>query len=141
MTKAEDYRKVVVAYRNGTPIRLEEIARVVDDVENNKVASLFNNERAIVLAIQRQPDANTVAVVDQVRRQVAGIQGAGSGGDPDGGSERPLGIDSRLRVRRSGDVDHRDHAGRADDLHVPAHGLATLIPALAVPISLAATCG
>src|SRR5258707_991693 len=67
MTKAEEYRKVVVAYRNGAPVYLDQVARVIDSVENDKIASWFNNERAIVLAIQRQPDANTVAVVDAVR--------------------------------------------------------------------------
>src|SRR5947209_8241035 len=59
MTKAEEYRKVIVAYRNGAPVYLDQIARVIDSVENDKIASWFNNERAIVLAIQRQPDANT----------------------------------------------------------------------------------
>src|SRR6476620_6833762 len=58
MTKAEEYRKVVVAYRNGAPVYLDQVARVIDSVENDKIASWFNNERAIVLAIQRQPDAN-----------------------------------------------------------------------------------
>src|SRR5262252_9423183 len=70
MTKAEEYRKVLVAYRNGAPVYLDQIARVIDSVENDKVASWFNNERAIVLAIQRQPDANTVAVVDLVRERL-----------------------------------------------------------------------
>src|ERR1700688_1954108 len=70
MNHAADYRDVVVAYRNGAPIKISEIARVVDSVENDKIASLFNNERAIVLAIQRQPDANTVQVVDQVREHL-----------------------------------------------------------------------
>src|SRR4249920_1724489 len=67
MTKASEYRKVVVAYRNGAPVHLDEIARVIDSVENDKIASWFNDNRAIVLAIQRQPDANTVEVVDMVR--------------------------------------------------------------------------
>src|SRR6185503_14490646 len=70
MTKAEEYRKVVVAYRNGAPVYLDQVARVIDSVENDKIASWFNNERAIVLAIQRQPDANTVAVVDSVREHL-----------------------------------------------------------------------
>src|SRR5205809_4722811 len=70
MTRAEEYRKVVVAYRNGAPVHLDEVARVVDSVENDKVASWFNDNRAIVLAIQRQPDANTVAVVDLVRARL-----------------------------------------------------------------------
>ena len=67
MTRAEEYRKVVVAYRNGVPVKLDEIARVIDSVENDKIASWFNDRRSIVLAIQRQPDANTVAVVDAVK--------------------------------------------------------------------------
>src|SRR5213078_4638892 len=70
MEKAAEYRKVVVAYRNGAPVYLGEIARVIDSVENDKVASWFNDNRAIVLAIQRQPDANTIAVVDAVRSQL-----------------------------------------------------------------------
>ena len=63
----------MVAYRNGMPVNLDEIARVIDSVENDKIASWFNDNRAIVLAIQRQPDANTVAVVDLVARQAAGL--------------------------------------------------------------------
>src|SRR5262249_49509503 len=54
MRTAADYRDVVVAYRNGSPIKLTEVANVIDSVENNKIASAFNGERAIVLAIQRQ---------------------------------------------------------------------------------------
>src|SRR3954470_4605214 len=50
--KAADYRKVVVAYRNGIPVNLDEVARVIDSVENDKTASWFNENRAIVLAIQ-----------------------------------------------------------------------------------------
>src|SRR6476620_2013483 len=67
---AADYRDVVVAYRNGAPIKLSEIARVIDSVENDKVGTWFNDSRAIVLAIQRQPDANTVEVVDMVRNKL-----------------------------------------------------------------------
>ncbi len=70
MSKAAEYRKVVVAYRNGAPVHLDEVARVIDSVENDKIASWFNDNRAIVLAIQRQPDANTVAVVDLVRSRL-----------------------------------------------------------------------
>jgi HAE1 family hydrophobic/amphiphilic exporter-1 len=63
-TTAEEYRKVVVAYRNVISGPFEQVARVIDSVENDKTASWFNENRAVVLAIQRQPDANTVAVVD-----------------------------------------------------------------------------
>src|SRR3974390_1161916 len=70
MRTAADYRDVVAAYRNGSPVKLTEIANVIDGVENDKIASSFNGERAIVLAIQRQPDANTVQVVDMVRERL-----------------------------------------------------------------------
>ena len=97
MTKADEYRKVVVAYRNGVPVKLDEIARVIDSVENDKIASWFNDERAIVLAIQRQPDANTVAVVDAVKRAAAVLPRAGAGVDQHGSAERPLDLDPRIR--------------------------------------------
>ena len=65
---AADFRPMVVAYRNGNPVRLQELGNVTDSVQNNKVASWYNNTRAIVLAVQRQPGANTVAVVDQIKK-------------------------------------------------------------------------
>ena len=64
---AAHYRPLVVAYRNGSPVRLEEIGRVFDSVENDKTASWFSGDRAIVLAIQRQPGTNTVEVVDAIK--------------------------------------------------------------------------
>ncbi|HXF38874.1 MAG TPA: efflux RND transporter permease subunit [Blastocatellia bacterium] len=67
LNDAPSYRPLIVAYRNGAPVRLDEIGDVVDSVENNKTASWFNNERAIVLAIQRQPGTNTVDVVDNIK--------------------------------------------------------------------------
>ena len=74
-----------------------EIADVIDSVENDKVASWFNDDRAIVLAIQRQPDANTVEVVDAVREQAAAVPRAGAAVDQDGGADRPLDLDPRVR--------------------------------------------
>ena len=65
---AAAYRPLIVAYRNGSPVRLDQIARVIDGVENDKVASWFNNTRAIVLAIQRQPGTNTIEVVDGIKK-------------------------------------------------------------------------
>jgi HAE1 family hydrophobic/amphiphilic exporter-1 len=64
---AEAYRPLIVAYRNGSPVHLEELGRVINSVENDKVASWYNNTRAIVLAIQRQPGTNTVEVVDSIK--------------------------------------------------------------------------
>ena len=68
LTTAEAYRPIIVAYRNGSPVRLEEIGSVIDSVENDKVASWFNNTRSIILSIQRQPGTNTVEVVDNIRK-------------------------------------------------------------------------
>jgi HAE1 family hydrophobic/amphiphilic exporter-1 len=67
LERAADYRPLIVAYRNGNPVRLQDVGRVLDSVQNDKVASWFNNTRAIVLAIQRQPGANTVAVVNSIQ--------------------------------------------------------------------------
>jgi len=64
---ASAYRPLVVAYRNGSPVRLHQLGRVMDSVENDKVAGWFNDQRSIVLAIQRQPGTNTVEVVDAVK--------------------------------------------------------------------------
>jgi len=64
---AAAYRPLIVTYRNGSPIRLHELGRVIDSVENDKNASWRNGTRAIVLAIQRQPGTNTVAVVNAIR--------------------------------------------------------------------------
>ncbi|MDH3242413.1 MAG: efflux RND transporter permease subunit [Alphaproteobacteria bacterium] len=64
---ASAYARQIVAYRNGAPVRLGELGRVVNGVENNKVASWFNNSRAVVLAVQRQPGTNTIEVVDGIK--------------------------------------------------------------------------
>ena len=64
---AAAYRPLVVAYRNGSPVRLAELGRVIDSVENDKIASWYNLTRAVVLAVQRQPGTNTVEVVDNIR--------------------------------------------------------------------------
>src|SRR5437763_14213329 len=65
---ADQYRPIIVAYQNGSPVRLGQLGRVIDSVQSDKVASWFNDTRAIVLAIQRQPGTNTVEVVDNVKK-------------------------------------------------------------------------
>ncbi len=67
LESAQEYRPIVVTYRNGSPVRLEELGRVVDSVQNNKVASWFRDKRAIMLAVQRQPGTNTVEVARAVK--------------------------------------------------------------------------
>ena len=70
LQNAAEFRQMVVAYRNGAPVHLDELGQVLDDVENNKTASWFNGDRAIVLAVQRQPGTNTVAVAQGVKTLV-----------------------------------------------------------------------
>jgi len=70
LNDAADFRPMVVAYRNGNPVRLQELGHVLDSVQNNKVASWYNNTRAIVLAVQRQPGANTVEVADNIQQML-----------------------------------------------------------------------
>jgi HAE1 family hydrophobic/amphiphilic exporter-1 len=68
LTSAAAYRPLVVAYRNGAPVRLEDLGRVLDSVQNDKSANWSSGEPAVVLAVQRQPGTNTVEVVDSVKK-------------------------------------------------------------------------
>jgi len=74
LNNAKAYRPLIVAYRNGSPVRLGELGRVVDSVENDKIASWYNNVRTIGLAIYRQPGTNTVEVVDSIRNLLPSIR-------------------------------------------------------------------
>jgi hydrophobic/amphiphilic exporter-1 (mainly G- bacteria), HAE1 family len=65
---AAAYRKLIVAYENGAPIYLNQLGRVIDGVEDPEVASWYDNTRAIILTIQRQPGTNTVQVVDTIQQ-------------------------------------------------------------------------
>ncbi|HPO14498.1 MAG TPA: efflux RND transporter permease subunit [Candidatus Hydrogenedentes bacterium] len=67
LNRAEDYEPLIVAWRDGAPVRLRDIGQVFDSVENDKAAAWFNNVRGIVLAVQRQPGTNTIQVVNSVR--------------------------------------------------------------------------
>jgi len=68
LNDAAAFRPMIVAYRNGSPVRLQQLGQVLDSVQNDKAAAWYNNTRAVVLAVQRQPGANTVEVVDNIRR-------------------------------------------------------------------------
>ncbi|MGX9428158.1 MULTISPECIES: efflux RND transporter permease subunit [Bradyrhizobium] len=139
MDKAADYRQIYVAWRNGSPVRLDEIAKVYDSVENDKVATWLNDERAIVLAIQKQPDANTVAVVDSVLAKLPALR-----------ASIPPSVTMQVMMDRS--VSIRQAVSDVEETLLIAIGLvilviflflrslwATFIPALAVPISLLGT--
>ncbi len=67
LTHASSYRPLIVAYRNGSPVRLEDLGKVFDSVQNDRVANWWNNTSSIVLAVERQPGTNTVEVVDAVK--------------------------------------------------------------------------
>ncbi len=68
LMNAESFKPLIVSWKNGSPVRLEEVATVLDSVERDKIFAWRNNVRSIVLAIQRQPGANTVAVVNDIRK-------------------------------------------------------------------------
>ena len=140
MRSAAEYRELIVAYRNGQPVRLKEIANVVDGVENDKTANLYNNERSIVLAVFKQPDANTVKIVDSIYERL-----------PTYRAQIPASVKMELLADRSVSI-----RASVEDVQVTLaiaislvvlviflflrSAAATAIPALAVPISLIATC-
>ncbi|HEV2223557.1 MAG TPA: efflux RND transporter permease subunit [Candidatus Acidoferrales bacterium] len=68
MTDAAMYRQMIVAYRNGSPVRLDELGKVYDSVQNTKLANWINTKPGIILAIQRQPGTNTIEIVNAIRK-------------------------------------------------------------------------
>ncbi|MEJ2722676.1 MAG: efflux RND transporter permease subunit, partial [bacterium] len=68
VTNADEYRPIIVAYRSGKPVRLDELGHVYNSVENDKAAAWYIKDRSVVLAVQRQPGTNTVAVAGAVRK-------------------------------------------------------------------------
>jgi HAE1 family hydrophobic/amphiphilic exporter-1 len=67
LTDASQYRPLIVTYRNGSPVRLEQLGKVIDSVENDKAASWYRETRSIFMPIYRQPGTNTVEIVDAIR--------------------------------------------------------------------------
>ncbi|QRG05581.1 efflux RND transporter permease subunit [Xanthobacter dioxanivorans] len=136
---ATQFRRTIVAWRNGAPVRLEEIATVSDGVENERVASWYNDTRGIVLAIVRQPDANTVSVVDEVRARL-----------PEFRAQVPGAVSINVMFDRS--VSIREAVADVQKTLFEAIVLvvlviflflrnvrATIIPSLALPLSIIAT--
>jgi HAE1 family hydrophobic/amphiphilic exporter-1 len=68
LTTTSEFGNIAVAYRNGAPVRLREVAHVIDSVQDTRVANWFNGDRSIVLGIQKQPGTNTVQVVDRINK-------------------------------------------------------------------------
>jgi len=75
ISSAPEFRQLAVTYQNGAPVRLQDVARVLDDVQDSRNASWYDGKRAVVLAIQRQPGTNTVQVADAVKAMVASLSG------------------------------------------------------------------
>ena len=136
---AADFRPMIVAYRNGNPIRLQQLGNVLDSVQNNKSMAWYNNTRAVVLSIQRQPGANTVEVVDNIKKLLPKFRGA----IPASVSLEVL-IDRSLTIRKSvSDVEHTLFLAVCLVVMVIFIFLrnlsATLIPSLALPMSIIGT--
>jgi HAE1 family hydrophobic/amphiphilic exporter-1 len=139
LTDATAFRPMIVAYRNGAPVRLEEVGRVIDGVQTDKVASWFNNDRAVVLAIQKQPGTNTIEVVDGVLRLMPVFR-----------QQLPASVSLNVVYDRS--VAIRESIHEVQFTLLLTIGLvvlviflflrnlsATLIPSLAVPLSIVGT--
>jgi hydrophobic/amphiphilic exporter-1 (mainly G- bacteria), HAE1 family len=141
LANAKDFSELIIAIRNGNPVRLGDVTRVIDSVANNLQASYFDGKRAEVLAIQRQPDANTVAVVERVKAMLPAFQ-----------EQLPADatlafFNDRSSSIRSAVSDVQHTLGLTIILVIMVIYVfvrrvwATLIPTLAVPISLIGTLG
>jgi hydrophobic/amphiphilic exporter-1 (mainly G- bacteria), HAE1 family len=141
LNNAAQFSDLIIATREGKPVRLRDVARVIDSVENNQTASWFEGGRSIVLAIQRQPDANTVEVVDRVKAML-----------PQFGDELPPSVSIDLLNDRSRSIREAVHDVELTLMLTIALVIlviflflrrlsATLIASAAVPISLVATIG
>ena len=75
------YGPIIIAYRNGAPVRISDVATVIDGAENTKLAAWVNADRAIVLNIQRQPGTNIISVVDTVQATSSANRSISAGGD------------------------------------------------------------
>jgi hydrophobe/amphiphile efflux-1 (HAE1) family protein len=139
ITKAAGYMPVVVTWQNGAPVLVSDVARAYDSVENDQTASWHNGTRGIILAVQRQPDANTVAVVDAVMGRLPQIR-----------ASLPAGVNLNVTNDRSQSIRHSIEdveftLGLSVVLVIMViyfflrSARATLIPAIALPISLIGT--
>jgi HAE1 family hydrophobic/amphiphilic exporter-1 len=90
---AAGFREIVVAYREGAPVRLEDVAQVTDGVENNRIAGWYGDTRGIVLGVQRQPGANTVQVVDDILALLPSLR-----------AQLPAGIELKVLIDRSATI-------------------------------------
>ncbi|MGA7986146.1 MAG: efflux RND transporter permease subunit [Burkholderiales bacterium] len=138
---AAAFRPLIVAYRSGSPVHLEQLGRVVDGVESDKVAAWFKDKRGIVLGIYRQPGTNTIQVVDAVKKLLPTFR-----------AEVPAGVTMEVLFDRS--VTIRQSVEEVEFTLLLALALvvmviflflrnlsATLIPSIALPMSIVGTFG
>jgi multidrug efflux pump len=136
---ARDYKPIVVGYKNGAAVRLSDVAQVTDSVQNIRAAGYLNGKRAVTMIIFRQPGANIIATVDRIRAELPSIQ-----------ASIPLGIDMTIVLDRTttirasvSDVERTLLISIALVIVVVfiflRNGRATLIPGVAVPVSLIGT--
>jgi multidrug efflux pump len=136
---AEDYGNVVVAYKNGAPVRLKDVATLISGAENSKLGGWMNSVPALILNVQRQPGANVVDVVDRIHAMLPALQ-----------ADMPAGVDVVLLTDRTTTI--RASVTDVEFELVLAVGLvvlviwlflrnipATIIPSLSVPLSLVGT--
>src|SRR5438876_6515154 len=76
LLSSDGYKPLIIAYRNSAPVRVRDVANVIDGVENDKQAAWANKNPAVILNIQRQPGANIIAVVDRVKKLLPQLQAA-----------------------------------------------------------------
>ncbi|AYY81016.1 MdtB/MuxB family multidrug efflux RND transporter permease subunit [Proteus vulgaris] len=139
MKSLEDYRQLIVAYKNDAPIRLSDIATIEQAPENNQLGAWANNEQAIIINVQRQPGVNVIDTTDNIRNLL-----------PDLVSNLPKSVNVEILTDRTTTIrasvkDVQFELGLAIALVVMViylflrNGVATLIPSIAVPLSLVGT--
>src|SRR5262249_40452169 len=140
LTRAVAYRPLIVTYRNGSPVRLGDLGQIVDSVENNKVANWMNGtRRGILLAVQRQPGVNTIAVVDAILKLLPTFR-----------SQLPASVNLDVLYDRSVSIRNSVHDVQFTLLLIVVFVVmviffflrnirATIIPSLALPASLLGT--
>ena len=138
---ASDYQSLVIAYRNNAPVRLEDIANVTDSVEDIRNQGIYNGEPSVVMIITKQPGANIIETVDRVKKLLPQLQAS-----IPGAISLTIALD-RTRTIRASLRDIERSLSIAIGLVILVvflflrNGRATLIPAIAVPVSLTGTFG
>lgn len=115
MMKASEFSDLVVAYREGAPLRLSQVATVSNSTSNNKRTFWINGQRSVILAVRKQPGANTVEVADAVRSTVQGLRDT----LPPGVAFGRVSDDSRLDLGGESHATDNDRVGGVGDLHIP----------------------